>query len=266
MGTLADTEILVELAGKNVEYKDVMMWFDEKKKNSFDNVRHLMALAYQFAGYCRESSYMALGSLGILGNIVAAEGVGAISRFGPIHDVDVLVKESFDSGLVKTVFDEVDCFCKSPTVGNKMTVRGRSVDNNGNETTPVSIDVNVVYPDGLNLSTISGTPLHEGNWEECVSADFFGILVQCAPVVSLLEMKLGVVCSDRKPREKDRHDIYNLVGLLEMRDADPVKIKNWISPFKRDRLRNVLSEGCNYANGKTIMIKSSDGYRRALSR
>ncbi|RMD66227.1 hypothetical protein D6817_04540 [Candidatus Pacearchaeota archaeon] len=257
MGALADAEAYMQLASRAYDkYAGIL---ERVPQGLANNLRVMLAISYKFSEDGFSDGYMFAGGLGVLGNVVGVAGEDAIERFRDVHDIDVLVRGITLYPEVGAAFDVIEDYGRSYQIPNKRFIRGMCEALDGS-LMEAEADVFVPFSKGKRVEDSStriwrvmGAYIHEGHWEEFDSrraveaqrnmtkANFFGLSVGCVHPLSLLEMKLNVVCSHGNPREKDCNDVMNLVGVLEKKGFPPAYVREWISPARRACFKNLLT-------------------------
>lgn len=263
MANLRDAEAFIELSGASAleRYRSIGEKFRRgERAHTFEQVQYALAVAHNFYDSGQQDGIMFVGSLGVLGNVVNAVGIGAVTNHRDIHDLDLLVRQRHQVCYVDTAFDRVVDAGRSPSIPNKMVIQGLAVTSKDVPLFPTHVDILVASEDPYNCVSTLGTEIRDEHWEGRVRADFFGIPVYCAPPVSLLKMKLAVACSDGQPRQRDCEDVTNLAGVIERTGIEPRHLKDGISLPDRQKLSRILKGDYN----PKVLVGCTKKFRRAL--
>lgn len=267
MGNLIDTEIRLELNGTYSAYRELVRSAAAKGlPTQFDQVRYAMAMADYAKQIGQSKQVMFLGGMAVLGNLVNHLGDNAIGNWRGTHDLDLALKGQESMHLVLSVFDNLDIYARSLSIPDKMTVRGYSVDAEGNPLTSTTIDVYVPNGRPGNQINFNGLKLGKNAWESLVEASFFGIPLYSVNPETLLSMKLDVDLVGGRIRKKDLEDIIHLSAIMEKRGVSPSQLKTLITESRFAKLKEILS-GFYVANNplmREILVKNSDKYRKAM--
>jgi hypothetical protein len=230
-----------------------------------DNVRYMMAIAYNSSktGFPHQVSFF--GGLGVLAHLVNIEGEEAISQWRGTQDLDIFLSNRQAYSAVRPIFDEIDFERKdSDFLGSNM-IRGRAYDRFGRslETT----DADLVYAPGrISESNSENDFLRCADLENTRITNFFGVPVCHTEVLPLLRMKLNLLAKKGVPRIQDTHDVGHLIGVCEAQDYLPSDIESYLSHENLILLDKIMT--CMRKSGEykgSLIVAPSGVYRDRFS-
>ena len=267
MPRLEEMELAVSVGNRARDYESSVEKFNRMEKLPyFDQVRYAMGIAYNAEEAGAGKEVMFIGGIGVLGNLVYNLGTDIIPRWRGTKDVDLSLKRRDLTFVTDDVFDYLEeSSFRSLSVKNKLNTRGHSHDLNGVDLIEASIDC--YCPDnGEDSFFIQNTLVSPETWDCLVESDFFGIPLRAAPISLLLDLKVGISCSQTsRPRDRDCEDILNLLGLAEIRDILPGELKFYLNYNKIDCLKRIVEYSSTRSSEfKHLLVEPSFIYRRYL--
>ncbi len=237
------------------------------KESLFNHIRYMLALANDFNEVGGHDSYMFMGGLGVLGNMIDYMGEQRIPYWREIHDLDVVLK-SRDYGFIAfNFFDFLDVGGKSISIVNKWSYKGSSYDFDGSPLDETHLDVYIPEGDPRKGVLVDRIMIGEREWERRKTSLFFGIPVSVLDPLTLLRMKLNITSNKKNRRSiKDCQDTVNLLRVLELDGYNPCLLRAELSDFYIDKIRNIFGEGTNSycsveeLNDDLFLLKPSEDY------
>lgn len=243
MGILEETETLLAGNGHYNSYQQhLARAINDGRQDYFDQIRYAMAISHQAHEDESADKLIFIGGLGVLGNIIRHLGTKIIDNWRGTRDLDLILREKSYGHIVSNSFDKIDFAGKSNSIRNKLSYRGYSADAEGNRLGATAVDAYIPNGSPKHGIDVAGVFIDDSEWESQRFADFFGIPIQVISPIYLLDMKLEVTNSHKIPRRQDLGDITTLLGLLEMENSHPDKLKQHLSPRKRKTLGMALKE------------------------
>jgi hypothetical protein len=195
------------------------------KGNSNHPIRYSIGIASHAEDNHALDQFLFVGGLAVIGNLVNVKGENVISHWRGTHDIDLIERKQDYTYIVKDVFDLLDVFSKSLNISDKYTLRGKSWDIEGKDLDSMAIDL--YFPSKKdNLVNLEDHSFTEDYWDRKVKTNFFGQEMNVLSATDLIKMKSKIVCKNGGgPRERDKQDLYHLVGVSKEMGYSPLELK-----------------------------------------
>lgn len=223
-------------------------------------INYMLNIAFASRHYNdkRYYNYMFIGGLGVLCHLMRVIGSDGILNWRGTKDVDLILPSESSYAILK---DGLKCpnlrFRSTPNIPNKYTAKFRHT------------QIDVVTTKNSSDVSVSGVLIADEEWERMQHVNLFGVEVNILNIVSLLTMKLAVETQNKLLRDKDEHDIGNLVTMIARQEKiSPAElIRTWDNPKQTSRLHDVCQKLIHLDRKvcKNLFFKPSSIYLKDLA-
>lgn len=249
MKSMEDMEVNVLCNGNHEKYVKAV-----SSGEVYDVLRYAMAVSHFAQENLAQDQVLFIGGLGVLGNLVDLLGEEVIPKWRRTHDLDLVLRDRKYEGVIRGFFDELDTYCHSSSIRNKLTAKGRSFDAANSFLEQATIDVS--YPGGNPKGgvDIQGQIIDSSYWDRSLVPSFFGIPMRVLDPVDLIGLKMRVVGKNSgNPRQQDVQDIYHLLAISQKKGYSLQDISKRICPKLMRRLQRLEP-----------FLKRTEGFRPAM--
>src|SRR3989338_1157838 len=240
--------------------------------HSLDNLQYALALSTSFSEHGGNDSYLFVGGIGVLGNLLSHVDESYILNFRPIHDLDIVIKSRTFEGILPWFFDNPQDWAKSLSIPGKMVCKGYAYDSEGNRLNDGNIDIYVPYKKQDDGAKVHNIKFSGDQWDAKKKVELFGIPVNVANPLTMLLMKLDIpnTHNEKKRRngrkDKDVVDITSLLGVLERESYTPETVYSCLSDLRYERLKNYITNLIDDNHSNNELIGPSQSYLEELTK
>ncbi|MBI1970013.1 hypothetical protein HYS48_04935 [Candidatus Woesearchaeota archaeon] len=194
----------------------------------------LFAIAYALEQKKLNRDYVVYGGYSVLLQLARTVGIEAIALWRGSYDIDMVGSEKVVESIkeqYRVISDRV-----SPNVRGKRTLRVQI-----DETEPIKIDIR-------QKEEFLDEP-SEVYYQDIETVELFGIPVNVLTLERQLKDKLSIT---RRNLQRDREDIYTLLGLLYLRGSEPVTLAHALDLNQRRKLYDML-KGVKYIKEEVLV-------------
>lgn len=245
-GKVANLELFLLDNGNFERYHEYMAKARERGcHDSFNNLRHMLALAHAFNEHGGKDQYMFIGGIGVLGNCLRHTNEEDIFDYRGVHDIDVVLRSRPYEYVVTDLFDKINVRGCSLSIHGKLIISGYCVDTDCEPLSLTDIDAYIPHGHPKFGAVVNGVHFDYLQWESRKTSTLLGISFNVVNPLTLLCLKLNINPGKKSNRrEKDCMDIVNLLGVLESDDCSPEEIYDGLEKPQYDKLKEIYSENC----------------------
>ena len=234
-------------------------------------LNYLLAITEKFNSSGFQDSYAIIGGFAVFAHMYSLLEERTLTEWRGSVDLDVMAKHRSIDTLIGNSFEEVERIITHFKDKSTLYVKDeieliRELEYGKSLKSPLKIDIYI--PENGRFIEFNYVILEDEFWDRTESINVLGYGIRVAGLTDMLKFKLDVeIDSSGLPRTRDITDIYNLMGIAEIKGVTAKKVYDSLTEKQRLKLRKlILMHNFEGAPHEEVRIEPSPDYLQEYSR